>query len=312
MNRLIVVIILFTFCFCAISIHAQVTAKCLTGNCQNGIGKYRYADSVIYEGQWKNGVNEGKGKIIYKNGDTYEGEFKAGMRNGQGKYSVKSGTIVTGTYEKNNLVNGTMLLTNGFKYEGSFLNDEFSGKGKAISPEGEVYDGDWLKGKRNGLGEYRDKTGKLIYSGSWKDDVMLNPNESSIAKEKMLSAFADICSRNYTGYQMVKIGSETGRCSLDLDFTLYTNYEITGTATLKLIYQNYTYSSKTFFRGSLSTASNSIYARGEYFISKDALPAGMNWVLGGFNLNIYTDNTRSGHYIMQGTTFDGNEIAVRD
>lgn len=312
MNRLIVVIILFTFCFCAISIHAQVTAKCLTGNCQNGIGKYRYADSVIYEGQWKNGVNEGKGKIIYKNGDTYEGEFKAGMRDGQGKYSVKSGTIVTGTYEKNNLVNGTMLLTNGFKYEGSFLNDEFSGKGKAISPEGEVYDGDWLKGKRNGLGEYRDKLGKLIYSGSWKDDVMLNPNESSIAKEKMLSVFADICSRKYSGYQMVSLYDQVGRCSVDLDFTLYTNYTITGTVTLKLIYQNYTYSSKAFYRGTLSPTTNSMNLIGEYFISKDALPAGLNWVLGGYNLSIYADNTRNGHYIMQGTTEDGKEIAVRD
>ncbi len=312
MKHVALVFFLIVFSFVTNHIDAQIKPTCLSGNCINGFGKYRYADSIIYEGEWKNGMNEGKGKIFYKNGDIYEGEFKAGMRDGQGKYNAKSGIVVTGTYIKNNLVNGTMLFTNGFKYEGSFLNDEFSGKGKAISPEGEVYEGSWLKGKRNGYGEYKDKTGKLIYAGYWKDDVMENPNESTIVKEKMLSAFADICSRKYSGFQMVKLYDQEGQCAVDLDFTLYTNYSVTGTTTLKLIYQNYTYSCKSFFSGTLNPNTNSMYLTGQYFINKDVLPDGLSWVLGGFSLSIYSDITRNGHYLIQGYTDDGKKIAVRD
>lgn len=163
----------------------------------------------------------------------------------------------------------------------------------------------------NGFGKYR-YADSIIYAGYWKDDVMENPNESTIVKEKMLIAFADICSRKYSGFQMVKLYDEEGQCAVDLDFTLYTNYSVTGTTTLKLIYQNYTYSCKSFFSGTLNPNTNSMYLTGQYFINKDVLPDGLSWVLGGFNLSIYSDNTRNGHYLIQGYTDNGKKIAVRD
>jgi len=36
-------------------------------------------------GTWKNDKKKGKGKTEYPNGDTYEGDFKNGLGNGKGK-----------------------------------------------------------------------------------------------------------------------------------------------------------------------------------------------------------------------------------
>ena len=47
----------------------------------NGYGKMVYADSTIYEGEWKGDKREGKGRIIYfETGDEYKGEFKNNKR----------------------------------------------------------------------------------------------------------------------------------------------------------------------------------------------------------------------------------------
>ena len=50
----------------------------------------KYENGDIYEGEFKNGIKEGKG--IYKfnsselKGDVYEGEFKSGVFEGKGTY----------------------------------------------------------------------------------------------------------------------------------------------------------------------------------------------------------------------------------
>ena len=58
------------------------------GNWKNGIwngrGKYTFNDGFGYEGEWKNGVENGMGILTYLNGDKYEVEFKNGkMLNGK-------------------------------------------------------------------------------------------------------------------------------------------------------------------------------------------------------------------------------------
>ena len=59
-----------------------------------GKGFMKYTEA-IYEGEWKNGKNEGKGKItiFLEEGkcDIYEGEWKNGVKNGYGKYKFHDG-----------------------------------------------------------------------------------------------------------------------------------------------------------------------------------------------------------------------------
>ena len=54
----------------------------------NGNGKYTYKeDKKIYEGEYLNGVKEGKGKLYYPDGKIYEGNFKEGLPDGSGFYT---------------------------------------------------------------------------------------------------------------------------------------------------------------------------------------------------------------------------------
>ncbi len=53
---------------------------------QNGYGRYKYEDSV-YEGQWINGQENGKGKLSWNDGGEFSGEFRDGEPwNGSGIY----------------------------------------------------------------------------------------------------------------------------------------------------------------------------------------------------------------------------------
>ena len=49
---------------------------------------------IIYEGDWVNDDYEGHGKYINKNGDYYEGQFKNGLKNGKGKIFLSNGLII--------------------------------------------------------------------------------------------------------------------------------------------------------------------------------------------------------------------------
>lgn len=42
-----------------------VRAQCLSGNCTNGLGKFKYKNEDIYEGTFKDGYANGKGKMLY-------------------------------------------------------------------------------------------------------------------------------------------------------------------------------------------------------------------------------------------------------
>ncbi|NVM77098.1 hypothetical protein FHW83_002904 [Duganella sp. SG902] len=47
-------------------------------------GYEKTADGAQYEGQYKNGLREGKGSAIEKDGTRYDGEWRAGLREGRG------------------------------------------------------------------------------------------------------------------------------------------------------------------------------------------------------------------------------------
>ena len=93
-----------------------------------------YSDSLIYEGEYKNGERNGKGKEYHWNGKLeFEGEYLNGKRNGKGKEYYDNGKL---------------------KFDGEYLKGKRHGKGKEYYDNGKLkFDGEFLNDKRNGKGK---------------------------------------------------------------------------------------------------------------------------------------------------------------
>jgi hypothetical protein len=139
--------LLFSFILLA-SLASAGSAQCISGNCHNGTGSYRYSSTSRYSGQFINGLREGRGKMSFPNGNNYEGQFVKGKMQGD----------------------GTMNYRNGDKYVGLWNNDQMDGKGKYTFKQGERYEGDFRNGEYNGQGTMYYTDG-ANYTGSWKDNV---------------------------------------------------------------------------------------------------------------------------------------------
>lgn len=88
-----------------------------------GMGTDNPIYALEYEGNYKNGLPNGRGKCIFANGDVYEGDFKDCKMNGYGTYYFK------GTSEVNS------------KYIGTFLNNKINGSGQFWWGTGLKYSG---------------------------------------------------------------------------------------------------------------------------------------------------------------------------
>jgi hypothetical protein len=73
-------------------------------------------------------------------------------------------------------------------YEGEFFLDQFHGKGLYQFKNGDIYEGDWVKGKRNGSGILKDSAGKVKYQGEWSNNHPANDPAAS----RFLKGFINI------------------------------------------------------------------------------------------------------------------------
>ena len=113
---------------------------------------------IIFEGEYSNGIRNGKGKEYYRGELIYEGEYLNGERNGKGKEFYIDGKI---------------------KFEGEYLyGNKFKGKG--YDPKTNI-----LYELKNGKGfikeYYYDHV--LIYEGEYKDGKKMEKVNNIILKE---------------------------------------------------------------------------------------------------------------------------------
>ncbi|PCI92749.1 MAG: hypothetical protein COB15_17330 [Flavobacteriales bacterium] len=108
--------------------------KCINGKA-NGYGKLtKYVNEVIesiYEGDYKDGIREGKGKFTHiGENSVLECTFHNGQAIGNGVYEMKGGNRYVGeivNYRSHG--NGILYLANGAKFEGFFVSDKmYTGK----------------------------------------------------------------------------------------------------------------------------------------------------------------------------------------
>ncbi len=113
---------------------------------ENGYGTTKWPDGAVYVGKFKNGLWHGQGKMRWANGEVYEGRFMNGLRHGKGKTTYPNGEF----------------------YEGDYRDGMKNGKGMYQWVDGSVYVGEWLDDNIHGRGKWRDENG-VVYEGNLKE-----------------------------------------------------------------------------------------------------------------------------------------------
>ena len=146
-------------------------ANCLSGNCENGRGTYRYPDGSEYSGDFRNAKMHGQGTYVYAGrGEKYVGEWRNGVINGQGVYYYRSGNRYEGEWRNGRKSGqGTYLYAGrGDKYVGEFANDQPNGQGVYYYSNGDRYEGEWRNGRKHGQGVLYENGRKIV--GEWQND----------------------------------------------------------------------------------------------------------------------------------------------
>lgn len=102
------------------------TTGCISGDCDNGFGKFIYSDGDVYEGQFSGSYRHGFGRYEYIEGDIYEGEWNWSDREGLGFYQWPSGNKYIGYWSDNQQDGlGTKYYTNGTTEAGNWSKGVF-------------------------------------------------------------------------------------------------------------------------------------------------------------------------------------------
>lgn len=132
----------------AICIPLWSIGQCITGNCYNGTGKFKYTNNASYEGTFKEGKPEGEGILLYSNGNRYDGAWKNGKKAGEGALSFSNGAQYIGQFSNNFMDGfGTYTFKDGSTYTGFFEADRPNGKGTLVREDGSKIAGLWKDGK---------------------------------------------------------------------------------------------------------------------------------------------------------------------
>lgn len=113
----------------------------------------------------------GQGTATYENGDIYEGDFLDGIREGRGTYRYdKAGHKYEGEWKENVKQGIGKMLYNGVgEYHGYWENGRRHGEGVFTYKNGDVYSGWWRYGQRSGYGTYVFKETGMKMTGDWEN-----------------------------------------------------------------------------------------------------------------------------------------------
>ena len=116
---------------------------------QTNFYRYIWSNGDKYEGEFVDGIRQGRGVLITTDGDRYEGEWRDSQLNGNVKYIKCNGTIYEGQMvngEKEG--QGTIVFENGNRYEGSWKDGNKHGWGRDSYSNGIVWEGENTDGKK--------------------------------------------------------------------------------------------------------------------------------------------------------------------
>ncbi len=164
MNK-VLIIILMIICFAPPESFGD---DCIEGDCVNGRGTMVYDTGHQFTGGFKDGGRQGDGVLLMPGGRKIVGTWQDNEIV-EGTFTQSDGTRYVGQWkyrERNG--QGTMTFPDGRKYIGDFKSDQRHGKGTMIYPDGRKYVGDFLYGERSGSGTMTYPDGR-IYTGEFED-----------------------------------------------------------------------------------------------------------------------------------------------
>jgi hypothetical protein len=140
-------------------------------------GTHHFSDGRVYIGEFANDHIEGKGKLTVSGDFVYEGGFKhmksrgkytnAYVFNGWGEITFTSVSATgarhfSGTFENDEMVQGTMTFIDDSEYNGQFKNGKMHGEGTLRQANGVVYSGRFKNGERDIPGHFTLPDGRVI------------------------------------------------------------------------------------------------------------------------------------------------------
>ncbi len=226
--------------FSLLLVFAQnLPAQCLSGDCRNGSGIYRYPSGAQYIGQFRNGEIHGIGTCKYSDGSKYQGEWQHRYPDGKGTKTYADGTKRTGLWKKGKPVDehgniledyiakkkeerqddgtniqsgclsgdckngpGTFAYPDGSKFEGKFLNGKYDGDGTFYFANGDKYTGNFRENYPHGQGTRLYGDGHKE-EGEWREGEFIG---SSLIESGQVGCLSGDC-ENGKGTYIYKEGS---------------------------------------------------------------------------------------------------------
>jgi len=111
-------------------------------------------ESITWNGDCQNGLAEGKGILQwFVNGvasERYEGDWRDGKQNGHGVFTDAKGDHYDGEFLDDKMNGyGVFVWANGDRYEGDWRNAKQNGHGVFMDAKGGRYEGEWSDGKQD-------------------------------------------------------------------------------------------------------------------------------------------------------------------
>lgn len=159
-----------------VSLSEVLAAQCISGNCVNGSGIMVYSSGARYVGEFRNGAREGLGTCFYTDGSNYQGNWRQDRPEGAGIKTFSDGMVKKGYWRQGILdredpaltlqIDGKANHLTGGCIAGNCLN----GNGNYIYANGDIYIGDFVNGRRQGIGVcyYANRS---EYKGRWVADM---------------------------------------------------------------------------------------------------------------------------------------------